>query len=263
MTDSKNSDQLEIEKERQKTIRYGMYSIVVLVLLIGAYLVFTNKDVKKLNLNIKEGTVGLEKYDTEKPLTEQGKTETSEYKRDGETIEYTTGTVSKEVIQSLEKENVNINSNGFTGNNFISQEFNFLFYCPSPKNWNIQYNEAALTDPINNSLYTFSNKNDARFKVETIIGTNNYNLTLEQFVNSLATSSAYAGIEMSDIQYQKGNIAFMAYDNPNMGNSYIVKIIAKDNFFYIFGCSYPIDAANDLKVKTLKQMVSTFSIIQA
>ena len=260
MTEPKNSDQLEIEKERQKTIRYGIYAIVLLVMLVGAYMVFTNKDVKKLNLSVKDGTVGLEKYDTEKPLTKQAKTETSEYEANGQKIEYTTGSVSKEVIRSLTNENVVIRSNEFTGNNFISERFGFLFYCPKPDNWEIQYNEAALRDPTN-SLYSFINKKDARFKVETIIGTNNYNLSLQQFVNTLSESSTFAGIKMNDVKYEDGNIAFMAYDNAALGNSYIVKIIARENLFYVFGCGYPSEMVNDVKVTTMKAMVSTFSLI--
>lgn len=261
MSETPKSDALEIEKEKQKTIRYGIYAVVLLVLLVGAFWVFSNKDVKKLNLNIKEGTVGLEKYDTDKPLTEQVKTETSVYKKDGETIEYTTGSISQDVIKTLQKEHVTIKNNEFTGHNFISEKSGFLFYCPSPESWNVVYNEAALVDPVNNNLYTYTHRKDERFKVEVTAGTNNYNMTLQEFVGTLGLSAMYSGLEMNDVKYEGGNIAFMAYNTPDAGTSSIVKIIATGKLFYIVGCTYPAADSGSNMVSEMKQMVSSFSLI--
>lgn len=141
------SDNVLIERERQKTKRYMIsYILMGFTASIGLLLVFKNDEGKrKVNIDI---TKGQFEFSIDKPIIEQVNQTVQTTTLRGKEVDFTIGTLNPKVIEKLQEENITILPNQFTGKNLINKEAGYLLTVDNPDKWNLQYNSVGLRDPM-------------------------------------------------------------------------------------------------------------------
>ena len=146
-----HSEAYLIEKERQKTRRsrnkYIFFAVIIVAALFILYFIVGKGGKGGIDVDIAKGTF---KFNVDKPVVEQANTETKTYRtNDGKSIDFTTGTVSRDVISDFENENISFSPNQFVGENLVNDIAGYIISSADPGLWTVHYNPAGLNDESN------------------------------------------------------------------------------------------------------------------
>lgn len=235
---------VEVAKEKQKTLRWGMF--IGAFFILGAAAIFLGKNLK---INVKEGQL-----EVSKPLIEQVNQPT---KSDtGTSTTFTTGKIDKNLAQEI-KALPGVDPNHFTGKNYINNEYNYLFSCDNPEKYNIAYRSSNYNsgDPIN-----YIDAGDG-IEFKLIISDNDQNTTMEELINLLTSASAMINGMQPEVTYADGGKTafFKTYVKAYLKYA-IIKIILTPERGFIAGVYYPEKLANDPRKLDLEKMVATLTL---
>ena len=255
---------VEIEKERQKTIRYFMFiAVFAVIALVAIYTIFSNNGAggkRSVDIDLSKGTIALS---VDQPIIEQVKQPVKNYDTPQGTVQFTTGKVE---AAELAKFNTNVNlqaaqPNQFTGKNFINNEIGFLLTVENPQFWQVTYSPQGITIPVVpvNTIYE-SNGNHLNINIERL----QPGMDLQGFVTQSLQSMVMLGAlsQMPEVSYDLASqTAFLEYMNPQTGGQSYQKVVLKGNVAYIASANYNIMISDPQRVKDLIKMVATFTLI--
>lgn len=255
---------VEIEKERQKTIRYFMFIAVFAVIsLVAIYTIFNNDGTggkRSVDIDLSKGTIALS---VDQPIVEQVKQPVKNYDTPQGTVQFTTGKVE---AAELAKFNNNFNLQAaqptqFTGKNFINNEVGFLLTVENPQFWQVAYNPQGITIPVMpvNTIYE-SNGTHLNVNIERL----QPGVDLQGFVTQSLQTMMNLGVlsQMPDVSYDMASqTAFLEYANPQTGGQTYQKVVLKGNVAYIASANYNSMISNPQRIQDLIKMVATFTLI--
>lgn len=245
---STSSDQVEIYREKQKTIRKGITYGVILV--VGVLVIF-------LGGKFKLSKDGIE-------ISKDILKETSQASNSSKEGSFTSGYLNADAKKLIEEKKNEINPSGFTGQNYINNDFGYLFSVKNPGKWHISYNPNAANSQDGTGMNTIDAGDGIVFKVSAGQKTEGEN------IETVATTfyyllSAAAEVDPSykpEISYDNASqTAFFGTKNMQNGKKILMKAIIKGNNYYFGYLEYPEPLANDPRVAELKEMVSTLTAI--
>jgi len=122
--------------EREKTKRTLIIAIAITVLgLVAMFFFFQNIDDRGGTLKVTESGVEVT---LEKPLAAQLGTESQTVKVLGDSVTFTTGTVSDSAVRKLVDAKGALSENRFTGKNLIDTSAGFVISSRTPQQWNVE-----------------------------------------------------------------------------------------------------------------------------
>jgi hypothetical protein len=262
--DSSTHPSVEIEKERQKTIRYFMFiAVFAVIALVAIYIIFGNSGAggkRSVDIDLSKGTIALS---VDQPIVEQVKQPVINYDTPQGTVQFTTGKVE---AAELDKVNTNFNlqtaqPTEFTGKNFINNEVGFLLTVENPQFWQVAYNPQGITIPVVpvNTIYE-SNGNHLNVNIERL----QPGMDLQGFVTQSLQSMVMLGVlsQMPEVSYDLASqTAFLEYANPQTGGQSYQKVVLKGNVAYIASANYNNMISDPKRVQDLIKMVATFTLI--
>ena len=252
------SDNVLIERERQKTKRYMIsYILMGFIDTIGLLLVFKNDEGKrKVNIDISKGQF---EFSIDKPIIEQVNQTVQTTTLRGKEVDFTIGTLNPKVIEKLQEENITILPNQFTGKNLINKEAGYLLTVDNPDKWNLQYNSVGLRDPMTPINIITGNGGEFRITRSPMQPGADFPTQVELTLQMLL----YMGFitEIPDIKYdEKRTTAILTYNNQQTGGVSYQKIILKNNMLYAPTANYSSATSEEDKT-ALINMVASFTVI--
>jgi len=246
---SLQNQQLEIYKEKQKTIRKAITYGVILI--IGVLIIF-------LGGRLKFGKDGIEISKDILQTTDQKKTSSNNG-------DFTTGELNDDAKKLLEKNKQQISPGSFSGKNYINNELGYLFSVEHPEKWNISYakDNAGAQDFVDNPVNRIDAGDGILLKVS--IGNNNEAETIESIAGGFYM--LFAELAKNDpslkpeITYDKPTqTAFFNGVNVQNYKRVLMKIVLKNGKGYFSYTEYPKELEEDVRVKELKNMVATLTV---
>ncbi len=246
---SLQNQELEIYKEKQKTIRKAITYTVILI--IGVLVLF-------LGGRFKFGKDGIEISKDILQTTEQKKNSSNNG-------DFTTGELNDDAKKFIDKNKQQISPASFSGNNYINNELGYLFSVEHPEKWNISYTKenAGAQDFVDNPVNRIEAGDGILLKVS--IGSNNEAETIESIAG--AFFMVFAELAKSDpsikpeITYDKPTqTAFFNGVNVQNYKRVLMKIVLKNGKAYFSYTEYPKELEEDERVKDLKNMVATLTV---
>ncbi len=249
---SSPGDQLEMYREKQKTIRKAItYGVILLV----AFLVI--KYGGEMIFNPKKGEFIIRK-DVLK--------ETKQEKTGSANGDFTTGELNDDAKKFIEKNKQQIKPGSFSGKNYINNELGYLFSVEHPDKWNINYakENAGIKEFVDNPVNSIDAGDGILLKI--CIGNNSEAETIESIAG--AFFQLFAELAKNDpsirpeISYdQPTQTAFFNGVNVQNYKRVLMKIVLKNGKAYFAYVEYPKELAEDERVKELKNMVATLTVI--
>ena len=247
---SANEPQLEIYKEKQRTIRKAITYGVILT--IGVLIIFLGG---KLKVN-KEG------IEISKDLLQS----TSQKTNNSNNGTFTTGELNEEAREMVEKNKDKIQPSSFTGKNYINNDLGYLFSVEKPEQWNISYTPENVgnSDFVNYPVNQINAGDGILFKVA--IANNTENENIESVAGGLYLMFTALAAEDPDlnpqITYDKPTqTAFFNGKNAQNYKRVLMKIVIANDKGYFAYVEYPDELENDSRVLELKNMVATLTPI--
>ncbi|MEX0967369.1 MAG: hypothetical protein WD077_09030 [Bacteroidia bacterium] len=266
MSDPKPSERLEIEKERQKTIRsLAMYGVLAVLIVFVVYVVFLRNPTgenRKVDVDLATGKFSVS---VEQPIVDQVNVKEASYKgtQEDKSVEFTTGEVNEDVITELEQRSEKkISPENFTGQNLINKEGGYLLTVPSPEHWSVNYNAQGYNNPLV-AVHTISRPQGEHVAVNLEDPGSEY--SLEEYVASALEMISMAGMlsEWPEISYDhEGRTAFLSYRNPQTGGVTYQKVVKRGTKFFIVTANYNLSITPQNVQNELIKMVSTFTLIE-
>lgn len=238
---------------------YLFFGIVILAALLALYFMLGQGGKGGIDVSLKEGTF---KFNVDKPLVEQAKIETKTYKSsDGRSIDYTTGTVDKNVLTSFNNENVTFTPNYFVGENLISEAAGYILSSAYPEMWSVQYNALGLNDPFAYIHYLMAPDGSNLNVMRAELMYDNIRDFVESSVNYMVEVGGIS--QYPDISYaDDGRTAFLTFTNPtNNGQSYM-KVVKEKAHYYTVTANYNLEYSDYLTQQELIRMVANFTLIE-
>lgn len=238
---------VEMYREKQKTIRkaitFGVILIVGLMVIIFGGKLKLSKDEIVIEKNIIEST-GQKKENTG-------------------IGEFTTGQLNPKAKEYIQENKDKISTAGFTGKNYINNELGYLFSVEHPEKWQISY-ERDNWDKDGMAVNTIEAGDGIVFKLTA--GKNSEHTDIETLANAMYLGlSLYAGNDPSlkpEINFDKATqTAFFNGMNVQNHKRVLMKVILKNDNGYIGYVEYPKEFEGDERVKELKHMVGTLTLI--
>ncbi|MGV8878216.1 MAG: hypothetical protein ACOH2A_04210 [Sphingobacteriaceae bacterium] len=248
-TNLPESDNVLIEREKQKTKRQMMFYILVgLVASIGLLLVFRGTDGKrKVDIDLSSGKFT---FSVDKPIVEQVKQSTETATLGGKKIDFTTGTIQSDVIQQVQEQNMQISPGAFAGKNLINKEGRYILTVEHPEKWDVSYNPEGLSNPlipINTISNNFGNVNITRSEADP-----NYPFQTQvemsmQLLLNYGLISQIPNIIYDDTR----TTAFLTYTNQQTGGISYQKMTIKKGLLFFATANYngtltPTEEKNDM-----------------
>lgn len=250
LSSSSSTPEAEMYREKQKTIRRAITYGVILV--VGVLIIF-------LGGRLKFGKDGIEISKDILQTTDQKKTNSNNG-------EFTTGVLNDDAKKFLQENKEKINPSSFAGKNYINNELGYLFSVEHPEKWNITYNpaNAGHTNFTDNPVNTIDAGDGILLKLS--IGNNTEAETIESIAG--AFYQVFAELAKSDpsikpeISYDKPTqTAFFNGVNVQNYKRVLMKMVLKNGKAYFAYVEYPKELAEDERVKELKNMVATLTVI--
>jgi hypothetical protein len=258
-TNLPESDSVLIERERQKTRRQMMfYTLLGAIACLGLVLVFSNDDGKrKVDIDLSSGKFT---FSIDKPIVEQVNQQKETASLNGKEIDFTTGSISTQVINEIQKADKNISPTAFAGKNLINQQAGFLLTVEHPEEWNVSYNPEGLNNPlvpINTIANAYGNLNVTRS-----VADNNYSFeTLVEMTMQLLLNYGYI-TEIPNIVYDDSRTtAFLTYTNQQTGGISYQKMTLKKGYVYGATANYNANLTPAQKKNDLINMVASLTVI--
>jgi len=253
------SDFLKIERERQKTKRQMMmYLLMGTISIAGLFLVFKGTEGKgEAEIDLSKGKFH---FKVDRPIVEQVNQETKTTTLRGEEIDFTTGTISPDVIEDLQKENIQISPNQFTGKNLINKEAGYVLTVENPEQWSVQYNPAGLNDPMTPINIISGQGGDLRITRSPLQQGIDFTTQVEYAMSMLL----YMGLitEIPHIEYDDSRTtAFLTYNNQQTGGISYQKLILKNGMVYAPTANYSNTMTSQQDRDALINMVASFTVI--
>jgi hypothetical protein len=258
------SDNLAIEKERQKTKRYLIFiGAFAVISIVGIFLVLNKAGAGGtglIDLDLSKGKISLQ---LQKPILEQTSQPTAEYKTDNGKVEFTTGKIDNNIITELKNENVPISVNSFTGENYINTELGFILTILNPEAWTVTYNPEGKFNPYysvntivtNDAVQSHFNVNvdrlppDADFRTSIL-------LQLQELVNTGVI------MDLPAISYdEESETIFLSYYNDLTQGATYQKIILDGYDYYVATANFNSALTPPERVNDLIEMVASFTLI--
>ena len=258
-----HSDAYLIELEKQKTRRsrnmYLFFGTVIIAAIVALYFMVGSGGKGGIDVSLKEGTF---KFNVDKPVVEQVKTETKAYEtRDGKTIHYTTGKIDKQVLNHYNNENIAYSPRQFIGENLINEEAGYIISCTNPGTWTVEYNPAGLNDPLTpiNTLKAMdgSHLNVTRESIQYASVQEYVNVAVSLLLN-LGTIATYPEVSYADDQ----KTAFLTFTNTATNGQSFMKIIEGKAYYYIANANYNLSITDPAVQNELIGMVANFTLIE-
>lgn len=234
------------------------YILMGSIALIGLLLVFKDDEGKrKVDIDISKGKF---EFSIDKPIVEQVNQSTQSTTMRGEQIDFTTGSISPEVIEKLQKEDIQISPDQFTGKNLINKTAGYILTVNNPQKWNVQYNPIGLSNsyvPIN---IISGNGGDLRTTRSIMLPGADFQsqveMTLQMFLNMGIIT------QMPDIKYDdERTTAFLTFTNQQTGGISYMKLMQKDGMVYGATANYNSMLTSQEDVNELINMVASFTVI--
>ena len=262
-TDSQYSESYLIEKEKIKSRRtrnrYVFFGVIIVAAMVALYFIVGKGGKGGFNVDLTKGTFS---FNVDKPIAEQAKTETKSFQTaSGKTIDYTTGTINKEVLDDFDMEDISFSPYFFVGDNLVNLEAGYILSSTYPDLWDVQYNPAGLYDPLAsiNTLTAPDGSNLNVGRIELIY--DNVADFVESSVNYMieaGTLTEYPYISYAD----DGKTAFLTFTNYlNNGQSYM-KVVEGNQYFYTVTANYNLDLTDYDLQDELIWMVANFTLIE-
>ncbi|MFY7840406.1 MAG: hypothetical protein ACOVP7_09020 [Lacibacter sp.] len=247
---SPQNPQLEIYREKQKTIRKAITYAVILI--ISVLVLF-------LGGRFKFGKDGIEISKDILQTTDQNKTTSNNG-------DFTTGELNDDAKKFIEKNKQQINPGSFSGKNYINNELGYLFSVEHPEKWNITYQKenAGVQDFVDRPVNRIEAGDGIQMKISIV------NNTDEETFDSIAGAFYMLFAELAkndpsvkpEISYDKPTqTAFFNGVHVQNYKRVLMKIILKNGKAYFGYIEYPKELEDDERVKELKHMVATLTVI--
>jgi hypothetical protein len=255
-----DSEQVLIERERQKTKRQMMFYVLMgIIACFGLILVFRGTEgTRKVDIDLSKGKFN---FSVDKPIVEQiNQTKDSATLR-GNKIEFTTGTVKSEVIDQIQQQNEIISPTRFTGKNLINKEAGFILTVEHPENYSVSYNPEGLHNsyiPVNTITGGYGNVNISR--AASAAG---YDFpTQVEWALQLLLNNGYL-IQMPHINYDESRTtAFLTYNNQVTGGISYQKLTLKNGMIYSAMANYNSTLTPQNEKDDLVNMVASLTAIE-
>lgn len=258
------NEHVAIEKEKQKTLRYLIFfGTFIIIAIIGLYFVFVRGSEggkKHVEFDLSKGQL---KFSVEKPLVEQIDQPTLKYTAKNQNVNFTTGQIKQEVVDEI-SQNVNVESDQFTGKNLINTQAGYIMSVENPGNWQVSYDSEGLYDasyPIN-TIYS-NNEYDGHVNINLykMMPGEEFKSSLESGMQELVYSGSLQ--YMPVIEYDEaGTTAFLQYYN-DLGGASAQKIVKRGNRAYIATANYNENLTPENKINELVDMVASFTPISS
>lgn len=258
-----HSDAYLIEKERQKTRRsrnrYIFFVILAVAALLTLYFIVGKGGKGGFEMNLTEGTF---KFNVDKPVTEQMKTATKSFQTSGgKQIDYTTGTVSADIIDQFEVNDITFSPYMFSGENLVNSEAGYLISSSAPDLWTVQYNPAGLYDPLT-PVHTLmaSDGSNLNITMEAVSFPNIEDYIQESINNLIAYGfiTEYPYVSYAD----DGRTAFLTFTNYTSNGQSYMKVIKGNSYYYIATANYNLSYSDQYVTDELIWMVANFTLIE-
>ena len=243
-----NPPEVEIYREKQKTIRRAITYGVILI--IGILIIF-------LGGRLKFGKDGIEISKDILQATDQKKT-------NSDNGEFTTGELNDDAKKILKENKEKISPVSFAGKNYINNDLGYLFSVEHPEKWTITYNpaNAGVEDFSANPVNTIDAGDEIMFKLS--IGNNSGAETIESiagaFYNTFSELAKNDPAIKPEISYDKPTqTAFFNGVNVQNHKRVLMKIVLKNGKAFLVLAEYPKEFEVDERVKELKTMVATLT----
>ncbi len=187
---------------------------------MGLILVFRGTDgTRKVDIDITKGKFA---FSVDKPIVEQVNQSTVSTTVRGEKVDFTTGVIEPKVIDQIQKENITISPESFTGKNLINKEAGFVLTVEHPERYRLSYSAEGLTNsyiPINTITSSYGNVNVNRSE-----STPGYDFPTQVEAGlQLILNAGYIN-SLPEIHYdQSKTTAFLTYNNQQPAVSAIRK----------------------------------------
>lgn len=256
------SDAVIIAREKEKTKRrmmlYGFSSVIAL---IGLWFVFRGAESGGKRMVDVDITKGKFSFSVDKPIVEQIKQPTKEFKQDGKTVEFTTGKADESVVKQLTEQNITAKPNEFTGKNLINIQAGYLLTVEHPEWWQVGYDPAGLTNPLQPINSVYSNEGVFNINKEAMQPGEDLQSFVERSLNSMVMLGLLEA--MPDISYDKEyQTAFLTYTNSQTGGISYQKLVRKNNTVYAATANYNGALTSEAKTNDLVNMVASFTVIE-
>jgi len=260
----RHSEAYLIEKEKQKTQRmrnmYIFFGVITLAGIIAIYLLVMKSGGKGgIDVNLSEGSF---KFSIDKPVVTQAETETKTYRTPGgKSIDYTTGRVSKQVLDDFSDDNVSFSPNYFVGENLVNEVAGYIISSSYPAAWNVQYNPAGLNDPLT-PINTLMASDGSHLNVGREDIAYEY---VEDYINAaIQVLFDYDVItEFPYVSYaDDGKTAFLTFTNYETNGQSYMKVVQGRSFYYIATANYNLDYTDIDTQDELIWMVANFTLIE-
>ncbi len=266
MSDNQNqiSDNLAIEKERQKTKRYLIFiGAFAVIAIFGIYLVLQKAGAGgtgSIDLDLSKGKISLQ---LEKPIVKQTKQPTAEYKSDEGDVEFTTGKIDGNFIKELEKDNVPISVNSFAGENYINTELGFILTILNPSEWSVSYNPDGKFNPyfpVNTIITNDAVQSHLNINVDKLPPGADFRTTILDQLQQLVASGIIT--QLPAISYnEESETIFLSYYNEETQGATYQKVVLDYNDYYVATANFNSALTPADRIDDLIEMVASFTLI--
>jgi len=267
--DNKNSGNSEyseaylIEKEKQKTTRlrnrYIFFAIIIVVAIVALYFIVGKGGKGGIDVDLAKGKFA---FSVDKPVVEQAQTETKSFKTpEGKTIDYTTGTIGRNVLNDFGSNNIAFTPNAFVGDNLINDVAGYIISSSNPGMWNVQYNPRGLSDPLT-PINTLMASDGSHMNVtrDPIVFDN-----IKDYVDASINALISYGIVTAypNVSYANDHrTAFLTFTNLSTNGQSYMKVIKGQSYYYIANANYNLDYTEYSIQEELIWMVANFTLIE-
>ena len=268
MSEDKNrvSDNVAIERERQKTKRYLIFILAFFAIAIVGIVMVLNKTgdggIGGVEVDLLKGKFSVK---LEKPIVQQTKQPTSDYKTDKGDVQFTTGKIDSKIIQELENENVPISVNSFAGENYINTEIGFIFTVLTPEAWTVSYDPAGKFNPLVPVNILMTN-DEIGSHLNITLEILQPGADLESTVMGQLQQMVEAGVirELPAMSYDEvSETIFLSYFNEDTQGATYQKVILDESVMYVATANYNIQLTASDRIDDLIEMVASFTLISS
>jgi len=232
----------EVHAEREKTKRTLIVaSAITIVGVLATVLFFQNIDNRGGTLKVSDKGVEVT---LEKPLTTQLGTSTEQVQAFGDSVSFTTGTISDSALRSLP---VNVGSSGFNGQNLIDTATGFVLPSDRPSAWNLEKTAGGQSKLTAND--------GSAITVSTRAGSEQDDLN--KVVHKLLDSLSRAGTKAKTRMDSSEKTVLVWYRDADSQETVCVKYVQANNRIYTARAT----TKDPSSVSSLVKSVSGFTVI--
>lgn len=257
-----------VTAEKEKTKRYYGFlitgGVLALIIAILFFSVFRNGGGTKGSLEINKDGI---KVTLEQPLIQQVDPSTSVLKYKDERLEFTTGRIERQTIDSVVRASPPISPLTFSGSNLIDVRGGFVIASSHANEWRVVHDSAGYnqyTTPIVELHPQQPQHNESvivsRTPMSAIPNCTNIRCGVDFITTSLPNSMARNEkpiIEFDDVR----KTALLFYPNNRDGRSVLIKVVIANGFLYQAVAEF--GAGTDrVSGERAKAMVASFAVIE-